>query len=424
MPDQFDLEDWFTTNPFALAAISQASEHRHIVAARDIVDDRGTKLWAANLRVSPQLHQRLIARKLQHPLETSLRVEDGVTTDDLVQELDAFLASDEFAARCIDPVADAVRDGVRRVHLAPAAQLLLTAAQQNDTASYRHAVRGMALAAALSLRTRAPMPMVEHAYAAGLLHDIGELYVNPVYQQSTRPLQPGEFRHIASHPVIGAVLLQRLADYPEAVCRAVREHHERLDGTGYPAQSQQAALSPLGQLLAMVELMLGLNARGADAAAATSFALRFMPAEMNSAWAGPVVRVAEQERARTTREPKPATAALLYRLSLGIEELLDSAAELVASTRVELARIGLRAQHRLQRLRVAGNAMGLWQLDPAGESATIEKIELDLAVREVMHRLRTLQRDCLWPETDAALLDDPVLGSLWLRLEGHLLSFD
>jgi hypothetical protein len=417
-------EDWTTTNPFALAAISQASEHRHIVAARDILDDRGVKLWAANLRVSPTLHQRLIARKLQHPLETSLRVEDGVSNDDLVQELDAFLAGGEFLAQLVEPVADAVRYGARHVHLAPAAQLLLTAAQQNDAGSYRHAVRGMAVAGALALRTRAPVTMVDHAYAAGLLHDLGELYINPSYNRADRRLEPAEFRHIVSHPLIGAMLLQRLADYPDAVCRAVREHHERLDGSGYPGALQQSEISPLGQLLAMVELLLGLSARGDSAAAAASFTLRFMPAEMNASWAGPVIRAAGA--------PAPASAGpsaldllgSLQRMQVAIDELLQTASDLSTSRHGDVARVGARAQQRLGRLRLAGHDMGLWPGAAVDRPDERERIDLQLAARELHHRLRNLPRDCLWPETDAGLLDEPALASLWLQLEGHLIGMD
>jgi hypothetical protein len=419
-----DPEDWYTTNPFALAAISQASEHKHIVAARDILDDRGVKLWAANLRVAPTLHQKLIARKLQHPLETSLRVEDGVGSDDLLQEVDAFLASDEFLARFVGPMADAVREGVRRIHLAPAAQLLLTAAQQNSAQAYRHAVRGMAVAGALALRTRAPVAMVEHALAAGLLHDIGELYVNPSYQTTTRLLEPAEFRHVASHPLIGAMLLQRLADYPEAVCRAVREHHERLDGTGYPGQQQAASLSPLGQMLAMVELMLGLGARGADAAVATSFVLRFMPAEINSAWSGPVVRAAQSEPPAPPQAPLKPVLSKLARMYDATGELLRMAGDLSSSRNQEVARIGARVVHRLQRLRQAGHDMGLWQQSTASELTLPEQVDIGLALHEVHYRLKTLQRDCVWPESHQSTLDDPALMSLWLQLEAQLMTLD
>lgn len=414
-----DTDPWRTSNPFALASISQASEHCTIVAARDIVDDRGVKLWAANLRVAPTLHQRLIARKLQHPLETSLRVEDGVDNADLLREFELFLASGEFLSHFVEPVADAVREGIRQLDLAPAVQLLLTAAQQNDVDSYRHAVKGMALAGALALRTRAPAAMVTHAFAAGLLHDLGEMYVNPAYQRGGRLLQPAEFRHVVAHPLIGAMLLARLADYPDAVCRAVREHHEKLDGTGYPSQIHQASLSPLGQLLALVELMLGLAHRGDESPAALSFALRFLPAETNAVWSGPVVRLAET-RARTGPQPQQVRMAALWELDAALVVLLRHAQNLAQSRRVDVARVSTRAAERLSRLRRAGDAMGLWQIVELERLSADERRDLDLAVAELRHRVRTLQRDCLWPETDAQLHENAELGSLWLQVQVHL----
>jgi hypothetical protein len=265
--------------------------------------------------------------------------------------------------------------------------------------------------------------MVEHALAAGLLHDIGELYVNPSYQTATRMLEPAEFRHVASHPLIGAMLLQRLADYPEAVCRAVREHHERLDGTGYPGQQHVAALSPLGQMLAMVELMLGLGARGPDAAVATSFVLRFMPAEINSAWSGPVVRAAQSEPAAPPQALLKPALSKLARMYDATGELLRMASDLSGSRNQEVARIGARVVHRLHRLRQAGHDMGLWQ-SAAGELTLPEQVDIGLALQEVHYRLTTLQRDCVWPESHQSTLDDPALLSLWLQLEAHLMTLD
>lgn len=412
----------YETNRFALQAISQTSEHRHIVAARDIFDIRGVKLWAENLRISPKLHQRLIERKLQHPLETSLRVEDGVDAAQLLQAFEAFISGDDFLARFAGAAVADLRPLVSAIPLEPVAQLLLTAAQQVHPQVFDHAVRGMALAGSLALRTQAPPRLVELAVLGGLLHDIGEMYVNPDYQRGTPLLGPAEFRHVTAHPAIGAALLKQLSGYPEALCRAVREHHERLDGTGYPAQLQQSAISPLGQLLAQAEVMLGLGARGALAAGATSFALRFVPGELNAAWSGPVVRAAEQELGQALPPlPERVAAASLPALRLAIDELLDGANALHASRNRAVARVAQRASHRLLRLRQAGHAMGLWvEVAPAGLSAR-ERLDMALATQELLHRLRTLSRDCLWPEGDARLADDIGLGSLWLKLEGHLM---
>ncbi len=70
---------------------------------------------------------------------------------------------------------------------------------------------------------------------AALLHDIGkidEVYVEIL--EKTGPLTPAERRVIESHVTRGVELLETMSSFPEAVLGAVRHHHERVDGRGYP----------------------------------------------------------------------------------------------------------------------------------------------------------------------------------------------
>lgn len=439
-------DDGFPSNPFALASILQTAETREIVAARDIVDDRGTKLWAANLRVSPRLHQQLIQRKLRHPLETSLRVVDGVSHDHLVRELHRFVDGPEPLAQFVAPMAARLTPAVATLPISPVVQLLLTTAHEQHPAAFGHAVRGMALAGALTCllapqRTPATQSLVD-ALSAGLLHDIGEFYLNPDYQDLQRPLLAAEFRHLAAHPQIGALLLRSLAQAPTAVWRAVGEHHERLDGSGYPGGLGAAQLSPLGQLIAVVEVTLGLAAGHAQLDHATAqaatlpfarrldFALRFVGGELNHTACGPLVVWARRHLAAAPSSASSAAERVamhddMAALDQLLDQLLRQADALALHRTAMVARVAGRARHRLGRLRQAGHAMGLWLpaslADAAPQDGTDDSSELQaLARREIRHRLQALQRDCLWPETAAGVAEDPHLALLWQPLKAWL----
>ena len=70
-------------NPHALATILEAGETRRILAATDIFDVSGIKLWARDQPVSGSLQRKLLDRQLKKPLEACLVAEDGVTTASL-----------------------------------------------------------------------------------------------------------------------------------------------------------------------------------------------------------------------------------------------------------------------------------------------------------------------------------------------------
>jgi HD-GYP domain-containing protein (c-di-GMP phosphodiesterase class II) len=68
----------------------------------------------------------------------------------------------------------------------------------------------------------------------GLLHDIGKLSVPDDVLKKPGPLDEHEYAVIQRHPEHGRRLLRELGGFGDGVLRLVHDHHERLDGTGYP----------------------------------------------------------------------------------------------------------------------------------------------------------------------------------------------
>jgi HD-GYP domain-containing protein (c-di-GMP phosphodiesterase class II) len=68
----------------------------------------------------------------------------------------------------------------------------------------------------------------------GLLHDMGKLSVPDDILQKPSPLDDDEFSVIKRHPEWGNQLIAELGGFPDGVRRLVLDHHERLDGRGYP----------------------------------------------------------------------------------------------------------------------------------------------------------------------------------------------
>ena len=97
--------------------------------------------------------------------------------------------------------------------------------------SQRVSMLARRIAEAMGLSTK----QAEFVETAALLHDIGkidEIYLEILQKEG--PLNVLERRVIQSHVTTGVELLESLSSYPEAVLGAVRHHHERVDGGGYP----------------------------------------------------------------------------------------------------------------------------------------------------------------------------------------------
>lgn len=403
-------------NPHALNAILEAGEARVLVASEDIYDERGTKLWARDRQISRELRQRLLERKLRQPLESSLKFADGLDSRELLSSLESFLASDHEVAKLVQPWSRLLTDQVAHLPLQPVAQLLMTTMVEARPSVYQHAVRGMALAGAMSARASEGTDDLRLSMMGGLLHDLGEMYVDPSYLDGSKPLDIPMYRHVVAHPRVAEVLLAGLTKYPPSLSRAVGEHHERLDGSGYPSQRTSDQLSPKGRMLAVVETILGIMTTQDTSVERAGFALRVVPGEFDGAWAGFVTSRSEHIQSEAAPFPDGERADLCQRV-----RLLDTSMVLARETAVRLGgehradwiqRATLRAVARLDRIRAAWNALGLWAVTVDDRSGLVSA-ELGMAHRELRFRLSALRRECLWPELDLSLDDAALLAPLW-----------
>jgi len=68
---------------------------------------------------------------------------------------------------------------------------------------------------------------------AGILHDIGKIHVPVEILSKPGPITEGEFSIIKTHPQVGYDILKRI-EFPWPIAQIVLQHHERMDGSGYP----------------------------------------------------------------------------------------------------------------------------------------------------------------------------------------------
>ena len=96
-----------------------------------------------------------------------------------------------------------------------------------------HQERVATLAAAIAIECGLDEARVDGIRMTGIIHDIGKIVVPSELLVKPTRLTPMEFTLIKAHAEAGYDILKDI-DFPWPVARMVREHHERLDGSGYP----------------------------------------------------------------------------------------------------------------------------------------------------------------------------------------------
>ncbi len=157
---------------------------------------------------------------------------------------------------------------------------------------------------------------------AGLLHDLGEQYIPVRILRNRSHLSKMEFRELQRHPEYTVDLLQRVSQVPADVLDIITCHHERLDGSGYPAHLSGSQLSLPARIVLVVDEYDSLVHKQREAANLTpSEALGQMYAKAKNLF------------------PEEVVVALIQTLSVyppgSIVELSDGQVGLVLSLNVE-----------------------------------------------------------------------------------------
>lgn len=96
------------------------------------------------------------------------------------------------------------------------------------------------------------------AYLAGLCHDLGKFAVLELIRD-TKVWSEDQRLAVQSHSEAGAALLRLVPGLPPEVAQAAAEHHERLDGSGYP--SGVRAMPQLSSIVALADILDAIQSR-------------------------------------------------------------------------------------------------------------------------------------------------------------------
>ena len=105
--------------------------------------------------------------------------------------------------------------------------------ETKDPYTAGHQNRVADLARAIAAEMHLPTDMVEGIRMAGVIHDIGKISVPAEILSKPGKLSQKEFELIKDHPQTGYEVLKDV-EFPWPIAQIILQHHERLDGSGYP----------------------------------------------------------------------------------------------------------------------------------------------------------------------------------------------
>jgi HD-GYP domain-containing protein (c-di-GMP phosphodiesterase class II) len=120
-----------------------------------------------------------------------------------------------------------------------------------DYSTVIHSVNVMALTLSYAFFTGLSLRDTKRLGLTALLHDVGKTGIPTEILSAPRKLTAEEFEIIKSHPTIGGRLIRDVNRLGDDIALGALEHHEKLDGSGYPLGTKKISFS--GQVIGIVD---------------------------------------------------------------------------------------------------------------------------------------------------------------------------
>lgn len=421
-----------SVNAHYLNRVVALAETNHIEASEDVYSANGMKLLAKGARISPEAQGHLLRHKLKKPLEASLAVANGVDNAVLVHHAERIISADTKVQPLLawgGHAAEAM-EILRHLPLNGPVSMLLTMLDRGGENELYHAVEGAMVSLVLALQAGIPAANMVPLAAGSLFHDIGELYINPAYLRGGASLKPSEWKHVASHPLVGKMLVDELWPLSPLVGQIVLEHHERLDGSGYPRRISGDQLSLEGQIVGIADTVCAVFRHYGKPLARAEIAMRIIPGQFPPAITS-IVNLALRNAqpavvAGNDLPPAASMADSMHQLLARLARVLIALDDVIEQDGVQRFKTALlmaqRAGDRINLIQRAFSSTGLDSLSDAEKMSLLQiedpdlHFEMIVVIEEIVWRLRELGRDlqlrCEGLPEDVRSLFEPLIQAL------------
>ncbi len=155
-------------------------------------------------------------------------------------------------------VRDSIDDMVDSIVDNPDALMWVARLREEDLNTYSHGVKVALYMIALGRHLGFPKRLMSTLGMIGTLADVGKTKLPRALLEKPGMLAPSEFAIVKEHVRLGLELLAQSMELPEEVEQGIAQHHERLDGSGYPKGLRGDEISIYGRIAAIADCFAAL----------------------------------------------------------------------------------------------------------------------------------------------------------------------
>ena len=204
----------------------------------------------------------------RHPLEVEIRRRDGSTvcvdtTVTVIRDLDGHPIQFLGVLRDITERKQAeeqLQQSFQKMErtLEGTIQAIRAMVDARDRYTAGHQLRVTELACAIAEAMGSPKEQIQAVHVAGLLHDVGKMLLPTEILTKPGRLNDIEFAMIRTHPKSGYNILKSI-EFPWPIAKMVLQHHERMDGSGYPDRIRGEEILIEARILAVADVVEAMS---------------------------------------------------------------------------------------------------------------------------------------------------------------------
>lgn len=161
------------------------------------------------------------------------------------------LSEGKIDPRVVDTSFEPLADSFRKENNLVSLMLSL---ENGDDYTYQHSVQVGMLSYYMSKWLGHTEEFALTAGKAGFLHDIGKSMIDPKILTKPSKLTDTEYEMVKLHTVFGAEILEKTYASDSPIVLGALQHHERLDGSGYPDELGKDQIHPVAKIIAVADI--------------------------------------------------------------------------------------------------------------------------------------------------------------------------
>ncbi|MGX5172989.1 HD-GYP domain-containing protein [Aliikangiella sp. IMCC44653] len=259
IPDKLKTADEYAEHMTAL------SEFVEVIAEEDIRNEFGVLLIPKGTPIKKSIADKLNGHQMEKTLDELVSVEHILDNQQILDDIIKLIEnSEEFQLiQKHQQFENKLRHLASVNNIPRVLRQKLTVLKERLNPIYERSLFCAWFGSLIATKMELELTQVHTVFLAGLFHDLGMLHIPAEFSETTA-FKKDQWRIMETHVFLSKEIVKAAHLYPNELLRAIQQHHERCDGTGYPKNLEGKKLSKLSQIISLCDTIYNIKRRELD----------------------------------------------------------------------------------------------------------------------------------------------------------------